>query len=161
EAGEDAILRRVGLEHIVTAVVQLADHLEDHARPIFLLRRRHPGEGDAVMPHRLVAGCPFALAGVEQDELALLGVAALPVAGQALADTALGPTLILKVVIHGRGAPRDGPWHRLGATNGDGADAYGYQGQDSKPKNLDHEQESHAKTPRRQVVLCPFAPWRL
>src|SRR5262249_21316434 len=91
--------------HVGPAVIELADDFEEHSRLVLSLCRRHPGEGGAVVAHGLLAGRPLALAGVDQNELAAVGVAALAVAGQALGNRDFGPDLILEIVVHGRGAP--------------------------------------------------------
>jgi len=120
-------------------VVEFADHLEEHSRLVFLRYRCHPGEGGAVVSHRLFASRPLTLAGVDQNELAVLRVTALPVAGQTLLNPDLSPDLVLEIVVHGCGAPHYLPGKLVLAANDGGRSQPGHESKKEKASILEHE----------------------
>src|SRR5262249_61532364 len=75
-------------------------------RFVSFLDASHTGEGVAVLAQRLVAGMALELAQVLEDELALLGVAALLVALHAQAGADLAPDFLHEVSIEALAARR-------------------------------------------------------
>src|SRR5262249_55591119 len=80
--------------------------LDEEPRLVLLLDAGHPRERVAVVPHRLFLGLSLHLARVLQDELAVLGVAALLVAGQGLGHADVWPDFLREVVVDGAAARR-------------------------------------------------------
>src|SRR5207302_2613336 len=118
EVGENAVLRRVRLEHIHAAVVEPADDLHEQPGLVLLLEAGHSDEGGAVVLQRFVLRRAIELARVLKDKLALLRVAAFAVTGQAEAHADLRPRLVIEVVVHRGGTAGRRGWLLLIAANG-------------------------------------------